>query len=90
MTHRTVSWRRNHCTNGRWPLKRRRSERSTRVLPALYSAQGRLREAEPLFLRSLRILRQTFGPDHPHLGRVMESYRSLLWEKRHRPDAKPI
>jgi hypothetical protein len=59
-------------------------------LAQLYSAQGRLREAEPLFLRSLSILGRTLGVDHPHLGRVIESYRLLLWEKQHRADTKPI
>jgi tetratricopeptide (TPR) repeat protein len=35
-------------------------------LAALYRAQGKYAEAEPLYQRALKICEQALGPDHPH------------------------
>ncbi|CAN1210630.1 hypothetical protein TUMEXPCC7403_10570 [Tumidithrix helvetica PCC 7403] len=40
--------------------------------------QGKVNEAEPLFLRALKKLMQTLGQDHPNTRKVRENYESCL------------
>ena len=40
---------------------------------ALYCAQGKYLEAEPLFKQSLVIMEQAFGKDHPIVATVLEN-----------------
>jgi tetratricopeptide (TPR) repeat protein len=50
-------------------------------LAALYQAQGRYGEAEPLYQRSLHIREQQLGADHPDVATSLNNlallYRSL-------------
>ncbi len=52
-------------------------------LAALYSAQGRYAEAEPLYQRSLAIREKTLGRDHPSVAASLEGSGNALQE--HRP-----
>ena len=47
-------------------------------LAAVYRAQGRYSEAEPLYQRALAICERVLGPDHPYTATVMENYVDLL------------
>ena len=47
-------------------------------LAALYRAQGRFTEAEPLYQRSLAIVERALGPEHPHMATSLENYAILL------------
>ncbi len=47
-------------------------------LAALYHAQGRYAEAEPLYKRSQAIWEKTLGPDHPHVATNLMNYAALL------------
>jgi len=49
-------------------------------LAALYRAQGKYAEAEPLYQRSLAIREKALGPDHPDVAKGLESYAVLLRE----------
>jgi Tetratricopeptide repeat len=46
-------------------------------LAGLYESQGKYSEAEPLYLRSLEILMQKLGQDHPNTQSVMSSLMML-------------
>lgn len=50
-------------------------------LAKLYDAQGRYKEAEPLFLRSLAIYEQSYGPDHSSLANMLNSLAGLYWHQ---------
>ena len=45
---------------------------------ALYQAQGRYAEAEPLYQRSLAIREKALGPEHPDVATSLENYAALL------------
>jgi tetratricopeptide (TPR) repeat protein len=47
-------------------------------LAALYEAQGKYVEAEPLYERSLAILEKALGPNHPLLAQILENCAALL------------
>ena len=47
-------------------------------LAELYHSQGRYSEAEPLYIKGLRILRQKLGENHPNTQKVSEYYRTFL------------
>ena len=47
-------------------------------LAGLYESQGRYSEAEPLYIKGLRILRQKLGENHPNTQKVSEYYRTFL------------
>ena len=47
-------------------------------LAALYHAQGKYAEAEPLYQRALAIWEKALGPDHPNVAVSLENYASLL------------
>ena len=49
-------------------------------LAALYQAQGRYAEAEPLYRRSLEIGEKALGPEHPNVAQSLENYAALLRE----------
>ncbi len=47
-------------------------------LAALYLAQGKYTEAEPLFQRALIVLTRAVGPEHPVVATMLESYARML------------
>ena len=47
-------------------------------LAAVYQAQGRYAEAEPLCQRALTIREQQLGRDHPHVAVTLKNYLTLL------------
>jgi tetratricopeptide (TPR) repeat protein len=47
-------------------------------LAALYRAQGKYVQAEPLYQRALTICEQQLGPDHPDTATIQENYAELL------------
>ena len=51
---------------------------SLNSLSALYHAQGRYAEAEPLLNRSLAIREKMLGPEHPLVAQSLENYATLL------------
>ena len=55
-------------------------------LAELYSAQGRYAEAEPLYKRSLAIVENALGPEHPKADQALEYYAVLLRETGHPGD----
>ncbi len=56
-------------------------------LAALYQAQGRYTEAEPLYKRALAIRKKVLGPEHPTVAQALENYAALLRETGHPQDA---
>ncbi len=63
-------WRRRSSSSTvarSWPA-------SLNNLAALYQAQGRYAEAEPLYRRSLAIVEKALGPDHPDVATILENY----------------
>ena len=48
------------------------------ILAGFYRTVERYREAEPLYERALAIAEQRWGPDHPRVAMVLESYAILL------------
>ncbi len=47
-------------------------------LAALYQAQGRYGDAEPLYKRSLAIREKALGAEHPDVAQSLENYAALL------------
>ncbi len=47
-------------------------------LAALYRAQGKYAQAEPLYRRSLAIVEKALGPEHPQVAQSLENYAALL------------
>ncbi len=47
---------------------------------ALYEAQSRYAEAEPLYKRSLAIREKALGPEHPEVATSLFKYAALLRE----------
>ena len=59
-------------------------------LAALYGAQGKYTEAEPLYKRSLQIREKALGPDHPDVGQSMNNL-ALLYEAQGKyAEAEPL
>ena len=46
-------------------------------LAALYDAQGKYTEAEPLYQRSLAIWENALGPEHPNVAMSRQNYAGL-------------
>lgn len=44
----------------------------------LWASQGKLDEADPLYLRSIEIQEKTLGPDHPELAFSLNNRAGLL------------
>ena len=47
-------------------------------LAALYTAQAKYAEAEPLFRRALAIREKTLGPERPEVAKTLDNYAELL------------
>jgi len=56
-------------------------------LAALYLAQGKYAEAEPLFQRALAVREKALGPEHPDTITVIENYAELLRRMKCEDDA---
>ena len=52
-------------------------------LAAVYTAEGRYPEAEPLERSALEIFEHTLRPDHPYVAAALQHYATLL-RKMHR------
>ena len=61
----------------RWAAR----DTSLNNLAALYRAQGRYGEAEPLYKRSLAIREKALGPEHPQTGTRLNNLARLLEAK---------
>lgn len=48
------------------------------ILAGFYRTTGRHAEAEPLYERALTVAEERWGPDHPRVAMVLESYALLL------------
>lgn len=59
-------------------------------LALLYTAESKYKEAEPLFKRSLEILEENLGPDHPNVATALENYAVLLDKTNRTSDAKRL
>ena len=57
---------------------------------ALYYAQGRYAEAEPLFQRALTIREQALGPDHPDVAWSLNSLAELYRAQGRYAEAEPL
>jgi tetratricopeptide (TPR) repeat protein len=57
---------------------------------SLYSVQGRYREAEPLFKRSLAIREKALGPDHPNVATSLENLAALYRKTNHGNEAQAL
>jgi len=51
-------------------------------LALLYKATNRLKEAEPLIRRALKIFEDSLGPDHPSTQTVRKNLEILLRSKK--------
>ena len=51
-------------------------------LAALYQAQGKYEQAEPLYQRALTIYTRAFGPQHPGTKTIQRNYDGFLEEKK--------
>ncbi len=49
-------------------------------LAELYRQQGNYAEAAPLYRRSLAIMENALGPEHPNVATSLENYAALLRE----------
>ena len=56
-------------------------------MAALYSAQGKYAEAEPLYKSSLAIREKALGPEHPNVAKSLENYSDLLRKTRRGDEA---
>ncbi len=59
-------------------------------LARLYSDQDKYSEAEPLYVRSLQILKQSLGPHHLNTQRVRQNYADLLRAMGRNEEAKQL
>ena len=60
------------------------------TLAALYQAQGRYAEAEPLFRRSLAIREKALGPEHPHVAASLHNLAGLYRIQGKYSEAEPL
>ena len=58
-------------------------------MAALYRAQGRYAEAEPLYRRSLAIEEKALGPDHPDLAISLHNIAGLYRAQGRYAEAEP-
>lgn len=59
-------------------------------LAALYRAQGRYAEAEPLCLRALQIREAVLGTEHPHVAMICGNLAGLYQDQGHYAEAEPL
>ena len=59
-------------------------------LAALYRAQGRYAEAEPLYKRALAIGEKTLGPEHPEVATSLKNLRLLYRAQGRDAEAEPL
>jgi tetratricopeptide (TPR) repeat protein len=59
-------------------------------LASLYWAQGRYREAEPLFQRALAIRERVLGPDHPDIFVTRTMLLLIYWAHGRHTEAEPL
>ena len=59
-------------------------------LAALYDAQGKYGEAEPLYQRALAIWEKALGPEHPNVATCLENYAALLKKMGRGAEAEPL
>ncbi|MFQ5695897.1 MAG: tetratricopeptide repeat protein, partial [Terriglobia bacterium] len=60
------------------------------TLAALYQAQGRYAEAEPLSKRAIAIDEQVLGPDHPDLAKALNTLAALYYAQGQYTEAEPL
>ncbi len=63
---------------------------SLSYLAALYRSQGRYGEAEPLFVRSLQIIEQQLGTDHPDTATSLNNLAALYESQGRYSEAEPL
>ncbi len=56
----------------------------------LYSGQGRLAEAEPLYERSLKIREKALGDEHPKVAQSLENFALLLRDTERTSEAEAM
>ncbi len=59
-------------------------------LAELYKAQGRYAEAEPLYKRSLVILKKVLGPEHPRVALGLNNLAGLYESQGRYAEAEPL
>ena len=59
-------------------------------LAALYSAQGKYAEAEPLYQRSLRIREKALGREHPDIALSLNNLATLYNNQGKYAEAEPL
>ena len=59
-------------------------------LAALYRAQGKLTEAEPLYRRALEICERVLGPDHPDTALSLNNLAALYRAQGKLTEAEPL
>jgi len=59
-------------------------------LAALYHAQGRYDEAEPLYRRALALYEQVLGPIHPLVAQCLNNLAALYHAQGRYADAEPL
>ncbi len=59
-------------------------------LAALYNAQGRYVQAEPLFQRALAIVEKALGPEHPHVATSLNNLAALYIAQGKYTEAEPL
>ena len=59
-------------------------------LAALYQAQGKYAEAEPLSRRALAIWEKVLGPDHPNVATALGNYAKLLRKTNRKAEAAKL
>jgi tetratricopeptide (TPR) repeat protein len=59
-------------------------------LAALYDAQGKYAEAEPLYHRSLAIYEKALGPSHPIVATTLENLAVLLTKTNRAAEAQAL
>ena len=57
------------------------------ILAGFYRTVERYAEAEPLYQRALAVAEERWGPDHPRVAMVLESYAFLLAQTGRRDEA---
>ena len=87
----------SRCIAAASPSARRRWGPSTPTwaralnnLAALYRAQGRYAEAEPLYRRSLAIREKALGPEHPDVGTALNNLALLYQAQGRYAEAEPL
>ena len=86
----------NRCTSAHWQFAKRLSvpitpmSRFAEQPGSSIDYQGRYRDAEPLYKRSLTIREKVLGPDHPDVAVSLNSLAQLYHAEGHYADAEPL